>query len=472
MKTLSQILNSASIVEDANLTEGTAWKILNTTLHDLGFKPAPKSEYRDFTNAPKEDILNLYGIPMRAGKWADVWFAILEDDVYIIANGKQTYEYGHMGDAIKAIQKIGVQQKKNAVNEAVELEEKLSAEDDAGIWISDFVKSTDPRFEGKSKKERIKMALGAYYAAQNEEVEDLEEAIQKINVDKLLDAAAKMRKTFPQLRKGQSIMIALNDMNPTLYSMAVAKADAFTVDAKIPALIKLLDPNYNITESIELEESFTAATASKITGAQIEKYLDSQDFKAIEQICKFMTKDELKTWSANGYEGRTYELLMKSRLKNEEFEDIEEGLAQPFAVIDTGDNNIVVAMASSEARAKSSIATSELPPMSVKDKNKLKIVRIKKKALLGWPLNEGTQLDEEVDYYKFKQLAILGLLSPGDANKAALGMKAIEGGHPPTQEQKKIIGDTLVLLVDMITGDSAVLNKLKKTARDAKNATA
>jgi hypothetical protein len=203
-----------------------------------------------------------------------------------------------MGDAIKAIQKIGVQQKKNAVNEdrsfetfddkhlkmwlninwttakvgdqfAKELkaaaaeakkrglkwmtEEKLSADDDAGVWISDFVKSTDTRFEGKSKKERIKMALGAYYAAQNEEFE-----------------------------------------------------------------------------------------------------------------------------------------------------------------------------------------------------------------------TEGTQLDEEVDYYKFKQLAILGLLSPGDANKAALGMKAIEGGHPPTQEQKKIIGDTLVLLVSMITGDSAILNKLKKTARDAK----
>ena len=119
-----------------------------------------------------------------------------------------------------------------------------------------------------------------------------------------------------------------------------------------------------------------------------------------------MTKDELETWAANGYEGRTYELLMKSRQKNEEIQIDDE------------------------------------------------------------------QLNEEVDYYKFKQLAILGLLSPGDANKAALGMKAIEGGHPPTQEQKRIIGDTLVLLVDMITGDSAVLNKLKKTARDAKNAPA
>ena len=251
MKTLSQIINSAPAVD---LTEGTAWKILNTTLRGLGFEAATGSDLRSFKGLPKDDIYHLYGIPMRAGKWADVWFVILEDG-YAVVNDEKVTMFDHMGDAIKAIQKIGVQQKKNVTEDT--LEEKLSADDDAGVWISDFVKSTDARFEGKSKKERIKMALGAYYAAQNEEFE-----------------------------------------------------------------------------------------------------------------------------------------------------------------------------------------------------------------------TEGTQLDEEVDYYKFKQLAILGLLSPGDANKASLGMKAIEGGHPPTQEQKKIIGDTLVLLVDMITGDSAVLNKLKKTARDAKNVTA
>jgi len=250
MKTLSQILNSAPAVD---LTEGTAWKILNTTLRGLGFEAATHGDLRGFKGIPKEDIYHLYGIPMRAGKWADVWFVILEDGWYAVVNDGKVTMFDHMGSALKSIQHIAVQQKKNVTEET--LEEKLSADDDAGVWISDFVKSDDARFEGKSKKERIKMALGAYYAAQNEEFE-----------------------------------------------------------------------------------------------------------------------------------------------------------------------------------------------------------------------TEGSQLDEEVDYYKFKQLVILGLLSPSDANKAALGMKAIEGGHPPTQEQKKIIGDTLVLLVDMITGDSTVLNKLKKTARDAKNA--
>jgi hypothetical protein len=43
------------------------------------------------------------------------------------------------------------------------LYEVLSKDAKAGDWISDFVHSTNPKFDGKSKKERINMALGAYY---------------------------------------------------------------------------------------------------------------------------------------------------------------------------------------------------------------------------------------------------------------------------------------------------------------------
>ena len=50
--------------------------------------------------------------------------------------------------------------------------EKLKSSDPTGEWIHDFVKSDNPKFAGKSKQERIRMALGASYAARrNEEVE-------------------------------------------------------------------------------------------------------------------------------------------------------------------------------------------------------------------------------------------------------------------------------------------------------------
>jgi hypothetical protein len=58
-----------------------------------------------------------------------------------------------------------------------QLEEVLKKSDPAGKWIRDFVHSKDPRFAGKSKKERMKQALGAYYAKQrNEEVEGVDES--------------------------------------------------------------------------------------------------------------------------------------------------------------------------------------------------------------------------------------------------------------------------------------------------------
>lgn len=54
--------------------------------------------------------------------------------------------------------------------------EKLKASDPTGKWIHDFVHSDNPKFAGKSKKERIRMALGASYGAKrNEEVEQVDE---------------------------------------------------------------------------------------------------------------------------------------------------------------------------------------------------------------------------------------------------------------------------------------------------------
>ena len=49
--------------------------------------------------------------------------------------------------------------------------EVLSKDASAGDWIHDFIHSDNPKFAGKSKAERKKMALGAYYGKQNEEAD-------------------------------------------------------------------------------------------------------------------------------------------------------------------------------------------------------------------------------------------------------------------------------------------------------------
>jgi hypothetical protein len=80
-----------------------------------------------------------------------------------------------MSDAIRRLEK-------HMNKEEVELDEMinevLSKDASAGDWIHDFVHSDNPKFAGKSKAERKKMALGAYYGKQNEEVEQIDEITQ------------------------------------------------------------------------------------------------------------------------------------------------------------------------------------------------------------------------------------------------------------------------------------------------------
>ena len=67
--------------------------------------------------------------------------------------------------------------------EEVELDEKIDVGADAGATISDFVHSKSKTFKGDSKKQRIKRALGAYYAAQKEETENIYDYVIEALVD-------------------------------------------------------------------------------------------------------------------------------------------------------------------------------------------------------------------------------------------------------------------------------------------------
>ena len=70
-------------------------------------------------------------------------------------------------------------------------------------------------------------------------------------------------------------------------------------------------------------------------------------------------------------------------------EEVElDEMKEPFVVVDTADGNKVVGMASDEKGAKSIITTSQLPPMKIKDKKTLKIVKVKKKQMIGQPIKE------------------------------------------------------------------------------------
>jgi hypothetical protein len=70
--------------------------------------------------------------------------------------------------------------------------ETLSPSASSGDWIHDFVHSKNPQFKGKSKKDRIKMALGAYYGHHKEEMTPhLWDKFKEHSVDRIKQAHQK-----------------------------------------------------------------------------------------------------------------------------------------------------------------------------------------------------------------------------------------------------------------------------------------
>ena len=100
-------------------------------------------------------------------------------------------------------------------------------------------------------------------------------------------------------------------------------------------------------------------------------------------------------------------ILDKEAEVKESSEELHE-MQELYAVVD--ENDIVIATASNELAAKRSISSSELPPLSVKDKSKLRIVKTRKQAEVDKPLKEhatptleDVELEEAViDVKKYK----------------------------------------------------------------------
>jgi len=77
----------------------------------------------------------------------------------------------------------------HGIESGVELSEKLTKKMTAGNVIDDFVHSDDPKFAGKSKEERKKIALGAYYGMhpelKKEETELKEKANEEVKIEEM-----------------------------------------------------------------------------------------------------------------------------------------------------------------------------------------------------------------------------------------------------------------------------------------------
>ena len=102
------------------------------------------------------------------------------------------------GRPLTAQQKQAAKRAADELNKA-NLEEKLTKDMTAGEVISDFVKSDDPKFKGKSKAERTKMALGAYYGMHPEK--SVKEDMEDQRIEELDMVIETLKSEFDQLKQ-------------------------------------------------------------------------------------------------------------------------------------------------------------------------------------------------------------------------------------------------------------------------------
>lgn len=130
------------------------------------------AEGRDWFSVVPEDARNIAG-RVKATTTTDLKAIVESDDSVVAEFAKKELAERALSDTHVDGNPSFLESYKPYDSTGGSLHEVLTASDPVEKWIADFVASDNPKFDGKSKKERINMALGAYYAASKKEAVDL-----------------------------------------------------------------------------------------------------------------------------------------------------------------------------------------------------------------------------------------------------------------------------------------------------------
>lgn len=175
-----------------------------------------------------------------------------------------------------------------------------------------------------------------------EGVIELQEAVSIRFIDDLIDAANKNQSKNKQLRQGQSMMIALKDMNSKLYSdVTGTDYDPFYNDKKIPALLKHLNPNWKFSDLDEIMKEAMAmgmgmgtatitAPGNKLHGKQVSIFHKFDDGRLNVQYAKSDKKGDVQNLTLQNNQYKLDEAALKQSLPTKENKQRLESFMKKF----------------------------------------------------------------------------------------------------------------------------------------------
>ena len=284
------------------LNEASSQDQLLKTLKNLTFTEISADDFKkqfpnndELKDQSAHPIKNIWGLKMRANAWADSWVLSIDDKTnpYIAYIDGNKTEFSGALLVSSFLKKISEQ-----------LTEKLSKKQPAAVWIKDFIDSTNSRFKGKTKKERISMALGAYYAAQKNEAFNEHASSFKPNDDSIdydleqLAAGIKVEMEHTDDKEIATI-IAKHHLaeDPEYYIKLVSCVEKGIKEAKIPSykydvvIAKLKDgiwdSSYDVKRGKHLE--VTDNITKKTMTIFVEEY--GAGFEGTDELRKKYIKD-------------------------------------------------------------------------------------------------------------------------------------------------------------------------------------
>ena len=235
---------------------------------------------------------------------------------------------------------------------------------------------------------------------------------KKMKLDvKTIKALMPKKESIEEDRKGMAKLAGL-------YSKAMRQMPGSPAQKKIKAEIEKLRKELGMNESIE--EQKDDAEYNDEGGMAISQLKTAKS--AVEELMSIIKDDDnLPEWVQSKLtKAVDYMDSVRDYMSSEKGE-VQEAVKTTHVVIDTADGNKVVATASSEQGAKSSIASAERPPMNIKNKKTLKIVKLKR------PVGD-KQVDRMVGY------PLKEAVSP--AQQAAIAIAKKEKGEKPKEESR------------------------------------
>ena len=246
------------------------------------------------------------------------------------------------------------------------------------------------------------------------------EDIQESGHDDVASAKNQVKVAMSALQKMETELGKLKDEDslPTWWTNKVA----VSVD-KLDGMADYLDTQ---VEEVELDEKFKVGDKVKVKKGSLKSPSQRHYERTVGTIVKVYSDGDLKVnFGGNDDFSAPDKMFVKEEVELDE-------KREPFAVIDTADDDKVVGTASDEKGAKSIITSAELPPMKIKDKKTLKIVKVKKKQDIGYPLKEEETVIEswELDEMKMddpKLLKIFDKLKKGSTVKIKIDSSISKG---------------------------------------------